>query len=127
VVLSFFTLVLGELVPKRIALHNAEKIALALSSFIVFISRVFAPIVWLLTKSANGMLVLFGINPELDKKAVTEEEIRLLVDAGSERGYIAAAEQEIIHNVFEFNNKTIDEESNKLLESRILLSCLFSL
>ena len=108
IVLSFFTLVLGELVPRRIALHKAEQIALALSSFIVVISKIFAPIVWLLTKFTNGILRIFRIDPEQDKKAVTEEEIRLLVDAGSERGSIAASEQEIIHNVFEFNDKTIE-------------------
>ena len=120
IVLSFFTLVLGELVPKRIALHNAEKIALALSSFIVVISRVFAPIVWLLTKSANGILRVFGIDPGQDRKAVTEEEIRLLVDAGSERGSIAPAEQEIIHNVFEFNDKTIDEVMTHRKDAELL-------
>ena len=120
IILSFFTLVLGELVPKRIALHNAEKIALALSSFIVVISRIFAPIVWLLTKSANVILRVFGIDPGQDKKAVTEEEIRLLVDAGSERGSIAPAEQEIIHNVFEFNDKTIDEVMTHRKDAELL-------
>ena len=109
IILSFFTLVLGELVPRRIALQKAEQLALAFSTFIVVVSKLFAPIVWLLTKSANGILRLFKISPEQDRKTVTEEEIRLLVDAGSERGSIAAAEQEIIHNVFEFNDKTIDE------------------
>jgi putative hemolysin len=107
-ILSFFTLVLGELVPKRIAMHNAEKLALALSSFIFVISRIFAPVVWLLEKSTNLLIRLFGIDPEAEGKAVTEEEIRLLVDAGSERGAIAASEKEIIHNVFEFNDKTAE-------------------
>ncbi|GHV84565.1 hemolysin [Spirochaetia bacterium] len=105
-VLSFFTLVLGELVPKRIAMHRAEKLAFAFSTPVAVASSIFAPVVWLLTKSTNALLRLLGIDPEAEKAAVTEEEIRLLVDAGSERGSIAAGEQEIIHNVFEFNDKT---------------------
>ena len=107
-ILSFFTLVLGELVPKRIAMHNAEKLALALSSIILVISKIFAPLVWLLEKSTNVLVRLFGINPESEGRSVTEEEIRLLVDAGTERGAIAVAEKEIIHNVFEFNDKTAE-------------------
>jgi putative hemolysin len=101
--------VLGELVPKRIAMRKAEKLAFALSAFIAFVSRVFSPAVWFLTKSTNGLLRLFGIDPEAEDAEVTEEEIRLLVDAGSARGSIAAGEKEIIHNVFEFNDKTAGE------------------
>jgi putative hemolysin len=108
-VLSFFTLVLGELVPKRIAMRKAEQLAFALVSLITVISRIFAPVVWLLTKSTNALLRLFGIDPEAEEEAVTEEEIRLLIDAGSARGSIAAGEKEIIHNVFEFNDKTAEE------------------
>jgi putative hemolysin len=109
ILLSFFTLVLGELVPKRIAMHRAERLAFALVSFISVISRIFTPAVWLLTKSTNGLLRLFGIDPEAEDKAVTEEEIRLLVDAGSAHGSIDTGEKEIIHNVFEFNDKTAEE------------------
>jgi putative hemolysin len=104
----FFNLVLGELVPRRIALHKAEQLALSLSLFILISSRIFAPAVWLLSKSTNALIRTFGIDPEAKKNTVTEEEIRLLVDAGSERGSIAAGEKEIIHNVFEFNDKTAD-------------------
>ncbi|MDR2768112.1 MAG: hemolysin family protein, partial [Treponema sp.] len=109
IILSFFTLVLGELVPKRIAMRKAEQLAFSLSSLILVISRIFAPVVWLLTRSTNGILRLFGVDPEAEENAVTEEEIRLLVDAGSKRGFIAAGEKEIIHNVFEFNDKTAGE------------------
>jgi putative hemolysin len=108
-VLSFFTLVLGELAPKRIAMRHAGRIAFAFLPLIAAISRMFAPAVWLLSKSTNGILRLFGIDPEAEADAVTEEEIRLLVDAGRARGAIAAGEQEIIHNVFEFNDKTAEE------------------
>ncbi|MDR2701755.1 MAG: hemolysin family protein, partial [Spirochaetaceae bacterium] len=108
-VLSFFTLVLGELVPKRIALRRGEKLALALSPAVTIIVHAFTPAVWLLTKSANFLLRLLRIDPDAEDKTITEEEIRLLVDAGSERGSIAAGEKEIIHNVFEFNDKTAEE------------------
>ncbi|MDR1143870.1 MAG: hemolysin family protein [Spirochaetaceae bacterium] len=108
-ILSFFTLVLGELVPKRIAMRKAEKLAFAMISMITIISRIFAPVVWLLTKSTNVLLRLFGIDPEAEEQAVTEEEIRLLIDSGSARGSITPGEKEFIHNVFEFNDKTAEE------------------
>jgi putative hemolysin len=108
-ILSFLTLVLGELVPKRIAMHKAESLAFALSSLVVFISNLFAPVVWLLTRSTNSLLRLFGIDPEAEDEAVTEEEIRLLIEAGSARGAIASGEKEIINNVFEFDDITAEE------------------
>lgn len=109
ILLSFFTILFGELLPKRLAMKNPEKLALSLVSLISFISFAFAPIVFLLTASTNGILRLFGINPEDDEEKVTEEEIRLMVDAGSEDGTIEEAEKEIIQNVFEFNDTTAGE------------------
>ncbi|GHV66926.1 hemolysin [Spirochaetia bacterium] len=108
-ILSFFTLVLGELVPKRLAMKKADSLAFAMSGLIVFISKIFAPVVWLLTKSTNGLLRLLGIDPNADDETVTEEEIRFMVDLGSARGTINAREKEIIHNVFEFDNKSAGE------------------
>lgn len=107
--LSFFTILLGELVPKRLAMKNPEKLALSLVSLISFISHLFAPVVWLLTASTNGMLRLFGVNPYDEEEKVTEEEIRLMVNAGSEDGTIEQEEKEIIQNVFEFNDTTAGE------------------
>ncbi|MDR0642817.1 MAG: hemolysin family protein [Treponema sp.] len=104
IILSFFTLVLGELVPKRIAMKKADTLALAMSGLILAISRAFAPVVWLLTRSTNGILRLLRINPETEDSDITEEEIRLMIDAGSARGAINASEKEIIHNVFEFDD-----------------------
>lgn len=109
IVLSFFTILLGELIPKRLAMKQPEKLALSLTSLISFISYVFAPIVWLLTVSTNGVLRLFGVNPHDNDETVTEEEIRLMVDAGSENGTIEQEEKEIIQNVFEFNDTTAGE------------------
>lgn len=108
-ILSYFTLVLGELVPKRIGMRNAEKMALGLSGFVTGISKIFAPIVWLLSVSTNGILRLIGIDPFAEDEVVTEEEIRMMVDAGSERGAIDESEKEIIQNVFEFDDKTAEE------------------
>ena len=104
IILSFFTLVLGELVPKRIAMKKADTLALAMSGLILAISRAFAPVVWLLTRSTNGILRLLRINPETEDSDITEDEIRLMIDAGSARGAINASEKEIIHNVFEFDD-----------------------
>ncbi|MDD4803385.1 MAG: hemolysin family protein [Syntrophomonas sp.] len=108
-VLSYFTLVLGELVPKRVAMRHAEKLALAMSGLVFFIAKVFAPVVWLLTVSTNGLLRLMGIDPYADDEEVTEEEIRMMVDVGSERGAINLNEKEMIHNIFEFNNKNAED------------------
>lgn len=108
-VLSYFTLVFGELVPKRLAMKKADKLALTLVSLVAFVSKAFAPIVWLLTVSTNGILRIFGVNPDESDEEVTEEEIRLMVDAGSENGAIEEEEKEIIQNVFEFNDTTAGE------------------
>ena len=109
VILTFFQIVFGELVPKRLAMKKADTLAFPISGFILVVSRIFAPLVWLLTKSTNGILWLMGISPEADTHAVTEEEIRLLIDVGSARGTINEGEKEILHNVFELNKRTAGE------------------
>lgn len=109
VILSYFTLVFGELVPKRLAMKKTEKMALGVSGLMGVCAKVFAPIVWILTKSTNVILRLFGIDPNSEDNEVTEEEIRLMVDAGTETGAIDLDEQEIITNVFEFDNITAGE------------------
>ena len=108
-ILSYITLVFGELVPKRIAMRNAEKLALAMSFLISFIAKLFAPLVWLLTVSTNGILKLMGIDPHAEDDEVTEEEIRMMVDSGSEKGAIDVEEKEFIQNVFDFDDINIEE------------------
>lgn len=108
-ILSYFTLIFGELVPKRIAMKKADKLALAMAPMITVVSKVFAPIVWLLTASTNGILRLIGIDPNAEEDDVSEEEIRLMVDEGGQKGIIDAEEQEMINNVFEFDDLTVDE------------------
>ncbi len=109
VILSYFTLVFGELVPKRVAMKNAEKLALAISGVIGVLSKIFAPVVWLLTVSTNGVLRLMGIDPNAEEEEVSEEGIRLMVDEGGQKGVIDAEEQEMINNVFEFDDLTVEE------------------
>jgi len=104
-ILSYLTLIFGELVPKRIGMRYAEPVAFALSGLILFIGKVLKPCVSLLTVSADGVLRLMGINPGMEPEEVTEEEIRMLVDIGEEKGSIASDEKELITNVFEFSNK----------------------
>lgn len=108
-ILSYFTLVFGELVPKRIAMKKAEPLALGMSALITFISKVFAPIVWLLTVSTNALLRLFGIDPNANDDEVTEEEIRMMVDVGSEKGTIDLEEKTMIQRVFEFDDISVGE------------------
>jgi len=108
-VLSYFTLVFGELVPKRLAQKNSEKLALGMASMISFISTIFAPVVWILTASTNVILRMFGIDPNAEEEDVTEEEIRMMVDAGSDAGTIDEEEKEMIQNIFEFDNISAEE------------------
>jgi len=119
-ILSYFTLVLGELVPKRVAMRKAEELALGMSGFVYFISKVFAPVVWLLTISTNGLLRLLGIDPHAIDDVITEEEIRMMVDAGSIKGAINNTEKEMIQNVFEFDNKTAGEVMTYRTEASLL-------
>ncbi len=119
-ILSYFTLIFGELVPKRVGMKNAEKLALLMSGLLHFISKLFAPLVKLLTASTNGILKLMGIDPDSEDDDVTEEDIRMMVDVGSEKGSINANEKEMIQNVFEFDNKTAEEVMTHRTEVDIL-------
>lgn len=119
-ILSYFTLVFGELVPKRIAMRKAEMLALAMSGFIFVVSKLFAPIVWILTASTNALLKLLGIDPHASDNVITEEEIRMLVDAGSEKGAIDPEEKEMIQNIFEFDDTTASEVMTHRTEVSVL-------
>ena len=102
--ISYFSLVLGELFPKRLAMHNPEAISFRIVDILLFIKGCVRPIVALLSVSTNGLLRLFGINPDADPQAVTEEEIRMLVDVGEEKGVIEESQKEMINNIFEFDD-----------------------
>lgn len=107
-ILSYFTLVFGELVPKRIAMKRSEQLALGISGLVSGISVIFKPLVSFLSISTNFVLRLCGIDPNEEEDQVSEEEIRMLVDVGSEKGAIAHQEKEFIQNIFEFNDTMIE-------------------
>ena len=101
------TLILGEIVPKRIAMKNPEKISLAVSWFLYAIAAVSTPLIWFLTVSTNAVLRLIGINPNVENRKVTEEEVRIMIDACSEGGGIDDIEKKMLNNVFEFDDKRV--------------------
>lgn len=108
IILSFFTLIFGELVPKRFAMKNYEKISFATIGIIRTIAIITAPFVKFLTLVTNGVSKLFGVG-ENEEESVTEEEIKMLIDQGEEKGTIQEEEKELINNVFEFNDITVSE------------------
>ena len=120
-ILSYVTIVLGELVPKRIAMKNADAIGLGMSGLIFMLSRLFGPVVLLLTASTNAILRLLRIDPNAEVEQVTEEEIRIMVDAGSEKGAIDLEEKEFIHNLFDFDDITV----NKIMTHRTDVAMLW--
>ena len=118
--LSYFTLVFGELVPKRLAMKKSESLAMGLSALISAISAIFAPVVTVLTASTNGVLRLLGVDPNADEEEVSEEEIKMMVDRGSEKGVFDSATKEFIQNVFEFDDLTVGEFATHRTELDLL-------
>ena len=108
IILSFFTLVLGELVPKRLAMKYYEKIAYLTIGPIRIISIITAPFVKILTTSTNMISKIFGVNEE-EEEIVTEEEIRMMIAEGEEKGTIEQDEKQLLNNVFEFNDIIVSE------------------
>ena len=108
-VLSYFSLICGELVPKRLAMRKTESVSLGLSGTVYTVSRLFAPIVWFLTVSTNAVLRLMGIDPHADEEEVSEEDIRMMAEASAEKGIIEEEERELIENIFEFDDLTVGE------------------
>lgn len=109
ILLTYFTVLLGELIPKRLAMKKAEQIALGMSGLIYTVSKVFTPAVWLFTVSTNGILRLLGIDPNSEDDENAEEEIRMILDAGKQKGTIQPEEQDMIQNIFEFNDTSVSE------------------
>ena len=120
IILSYITLVFGELVPKRLAMKNSEKIALGLTPTIAFVAGFFRPLVWLLTVSTNCVLRMCGVNPNEEENEVSEEDIRMLADAGSEQGAIDEEENAMIQNVFEFDDTSVGEIATHRTEMTVL-------
>ena len=108
-ILSYVTLVFGELIPKRIALRNSENIALSSVGIIVFISTIFSPFVKFLTFSTNLVLTILRMREDNIEEKVSKEELRSLVEVGKEHGVINETEQEMIENIIEFDEKIARE------------------
>ena len=119
-ILSYFTLIFGELVPKRVAMRKAESLALGISGLISAIAKLFAPMVWFLTASTNAVLRLLGIDPNAEEETVSEEEIRMMVDVGTQKGTIDHEEKQFIQNVFEFDDLTAGEIATHRTDLTIL-------
>ena len=109
IILSYFTLVLGELVPKRIAMQKSDFIIKISLGVVGFLSAILRPISWFLSVSTNGVLRLLGIDPHKEEEEVSEEEILMMVDISEEAGNIESGEKEMIENIFEFNNNTAED------------------
>lgn len=105
-ILSYFTLVLGELVPKRIAMKHKEKLARGVCGVMSFVSALLRPVVWFLTVSTNGILRLFGIDPHAKEESVSEEDIVIMLDAGADEGTLKQDDIEYIKNVFKLDRLT---------------------
>ena len=108
-ILSYFTLVLGELVPKRVAMKHKEKLSEVCCGFISFLATVLRPIIWLLTASTNCVLRILGIDPHEKDEAVSEEDIVLMLDAGADEGTINEDDIEYIKNVFKLDKMTAED------------------
>ena len=121
VLLTYFTVLLGELIPKRLAMKNAEQIALGMSGLIYRVSRIFTPAVWLFTVSTNGLLRLMGVDPNSEEDENAEEEIRMILDAGKQKGTIQPDEQDMIQNIFEF----ADTSAGEIMTHRTEVSLLW--
>lgn len=104
IIISFFSLVLGELVPKRIAMQKAEAVSFKVVGILLGVKTVMRPFVWLLSVTTNGIVKLLGLDPNGGQEVVTEEEIRMLVDAGEETGVIEESQKDMINNIFEFDD-----------------------
>ncbi len=104
-ILSYFTLILGELVPKRVAMRHKEKLAGAVCGVITVLSKILKPVIWLLTVSTNGVLRLLGIDPKEQEEAVSEEDIVMMLDAGGDGGTIRRDDIRYIKNVFRLEHQ----------------------
>ena len=132
VILSYFTLIFGELVPKKIAMQKPMEMARLSCRVVSTIAVVAKPVVKLLALSTNGVLRLLHMKVDVEEEQVTEDEIRMMIDLGNESGSIDTEEKELLHNVFDFTDQVVgdvmtraadvtvlweDEERNEVLET----------
>lgn len=109
IIISFFTLIFGELVPKRIAQQKADQVARFSCKVLSILAKIMRPVIWFLSFCTNLVLKIFRFKTDAEEEAATEEDIRLMVDAGGESGQIEEDEREWIQNVFELNDTPVSE------------------
>jgi putative hemolysin len=107
ILITFFSMLVGELVPKRLALHNAESVASRIAGFMTFISRLFSPVVWLLEKSSDLVLRVLGVKPS-QEPPVTEEELLVQLNEGTQAGVFKEAEQDMVEGVFSLSDQRVN-------------------
>ncbi len=108
-IMSYFSLVLGEIVPKKIGMQSPEKVSFAVAGMLTVFAKLATPLVKVLSISANGIVRIFGIDPNANLESVTEEEIRMMVDVGEEHGVIEDVQKEMINNIFEFDDINVGD------------------
>ena len=119
-VISYFTLVLGEIAPKSFAMQHAERLALMLGGLIRVISWLLAPAVHVIAFSSDLVLKPFGVKTRFRTPILTEEELKMLVQAGEEEGVLEEEEKEMIHSIFEFTDTSV----KKVMRPRIDMKCI---
>lgn len=107
--IAYISLIFGELVPKRLAIQNPEKVSYSITKPLSILYSILRPVVALLSFSTNGLLKLMGVDPTHKQEESTEEEIRMMIDVGNESGSIEQSEKDMIHNIFDFDDRVVDE------------------
>ncbi len=120
IVISYFSLVLGELAPKRIGMIYAEKVSFKVIGILLVIAKITKPFVKVLAFSTNLVARIFGVDPDADEEEVTEEEIMMMVDVGEEKGVIEDLQRDMINNIFEFD----DINAADIMTHRVDLTCV---
>ncbi|MCI5773937.1 MAG: hemolysin family protein [Erysipelotrichaceae bacterium] len=120
IVLAYFTLVFGELVPKRIAMQKQLAVAKFSSKILLIVAKITKPVVNLLSFSTNAILKLCRLNPNASDEEVSEEDIILMADIGEEKGVIQPYESEWIENIFDFNDVYLKEIMNRIVDVALI-------
>ena len=107
ILITFFSMLIGELVPKRLALHDTESVASRIAGFMSFVSSLFSPVVWLLEKSSDLVLRMLGVKPS-EEPPVTEEELLVQLDEGTQAGVFKEAEQDMVEGVFSLSDQRVN-------------------
>ena len=116
IILSYFTLIFGELVPKRVAMQKPMAIAKLAANVVSLIAVVMKPVIWFLSVSTNGVLRLLGMKTKEEDEAVTEEEILMMMDLGEEKGTIQKGKREMIKNIFEFDDTPVKDVMTRRMD-----------